>query len=270
MIFILLILAFVAWGLIYLINLMRIDTPTRIVDPAKQQAEIQYQHLWPQVNRIVEESVSIINQTKNIDVAIGRFGIIKDKIALLIQLAGPVLEDHKFAVEIEYQTIKNTDELYKIDDVKEKYIRRHFIDKVELELQKAAVLEDTKRKKKQLEKALAQALKAMEYIKDDSDIKLLINNVEKLIEELDSGKIEKEIKPRARKKIPKPQITHLEKTYNFKGWGVNKIKIMGDPDDPICGKYHNKTFEVAKLLDKDIPMHHQECCCAITFADDDL
>ena len=126
----------------------------------------------PQVQRIINDSLRIINSTKNIDTGISRWGLIKKILEQLLEQV-PKGETEKFFKNfvINGQTIKTKEDLNIISQEKNKWIRDFLFEEIKKEENKADALSSSKLKKKQLNKALDKALSALEYLPDNPDIK---------------------------------------------------------------------------------------------------
>lgn len=133
----------------------------------------------PQVQRIINDSMRIINSTKKVDTGISRWDLIKKILGdLLGQI--PQGETEKFLknFSINGHDIKTINDLDVIDQEKSKWLRDFLFEEIKKEEIKADALSSDKLKKKQLNKALEKALAALDYLPNDQDLKKKISSLE--------------------------------------------------------------------------------------------
>lgn len=145
----------------------------------KEQAE-KIKFLVPQVQRIVNESLQIINSTENIKTGISRFEIIKTVLKELIDTI-PEGEVEKYMTEfhINNQNIKSYDDLKIIDNIKNQWLEKIVFSQIESETRKADILTDKKLKKQQMKKALKVALENLDFLPENKMLKTKIADIEK-------------------------------------------------------------------------------------------
>lgn len=134
----------------------------------------------PQLLRIIAESISIIENTKNLKTALGRFDTLRHMYGRLLFrnpertpidiLIGKWVTSHDITTHVEI--IEN------VERAKNDYIREFFKTRVHMELLKADSLLDVKLKKSQLKKAMKAALDGLVYLPTDAEIKKLITTIE--------------------------------------------------------------------------------------------
>jgi len=145
----------------------------------EQMRELRIKSLVPQVKRIIEESLQIINSTKNIKTGIGRFETIKTMLQrLLNEIPSGEVEKYLPVFSLNNQKVTSYDDLKLIDDAKNKWIKEMVFENIERERKKADVLTDKKLKNQQLKKALKEALNGIEFIPDDVYLKTKITEIE--------------------------------------------------------------------------------------------
>lgn len=166
-----------------------VQNPSTTIPNQKLPADINgitFDFELPQHERIMKESLDIINQTKNVDTAISRFQVIKTSISRLFEIKPP---GRNLSVEIRGKIINTTDTISVIDNVKTEFVRNYFVDKIANETKKADGVSDLKTKKKQYKKALNIAHKSLEYIENDEVILGHIQSIENLIAGLPELKV---------------------------------------------------------------------------------
>ena len=146
-----------------------------------------FQFEYSQLSRIIDESIKIINQTKNIETGISRFDVIKEDVKRIIEIAPQPIKFSISLPENQDLSINTLNDLNKIDETKKIWIRLFFRERITTELQKANLLSDVKLKTIQLKKALNVVLKAIEYIPEDQYIKESITGIEQMLSILKSS-----------------------------------------------------------------------------------
>lgn len=135
----------------------------------------------PRLYEIIEESLELIAQTKNLNTAIGRLDLLKDKYKRLLEIAPRSERDHiKLTLPDKKinRSITHLKDLTFFDELKKEYIRNFHMKKIDSELLKAKSLSEPKLKATQLKKALRVVLNALDDLPDDLDIKAIISNIE--------------------------------------------------------------------------------------------
>jgi len=125
--------------------------------------------------QIVTDSMDIINNTKNVNTAIGRFDTISQMVRRLSEIK-PATSDFKLKLEGNDLLASNGIEF--IEDFKGKWILNFFTIKINTELDKADLLSDKKLKVSQLKKALKIALDSISYLPDSAAIRPIIVDIE--------------------------------------------------------------------------------------------
>lgn len=131
------------------------------------------------LKQIIEESVEIINNTKSIKTAIGRFDTIKIMLERVFLI--PNIENIISELKIGDKEIKTKEDIVFIDQARQKWIQDYFESRIQTELDKANALSNSKMRKKLFNKALNIALEALEYDKDNPETKKRITNIEQMI-----------------------------------------------------------------------------------------
>lgn len=134
----------------------------------------------PQLLRIISESISIIENTKNLKTALGRFDTLRHMYGRLLFrnpertpidiLIGKWVTSHDITTHVEI--------IESVERAKNDYIREFFKIRVHVELMKADSLLDVKLKKSQLKKAMKTAMDGLVYLPTDVEIKKLITTIE--------------------------------------------------------------------------------------------
>lgn len=137
----------------------------------------------PDLKRIIAESVAIIDRTKTLKVALGRFDTIRNNYGRLL-----TLDPSKSSIEISIgkwvprQKVTTLSEIMiRTEGAKKDYAREFFTAKVGFELSKVDSLTDRKLKLAQLKKALKAALAGKEHLPKDPYINNLVVEVESQI-----------------------------------------------------------------------------------------
>lgn len=158
-----------------------------------------FQIEYSQLARIIDESMKIINQTKNIETGISRFNVIKEDMKRAFEIAPPAMKPPlSFSIKLSNDQdyyISSINELNQIDEAKVVWIRSYYKEKIITEFNKSNTLSDAKLKSIQLKKALNIALKAMDYIPEDAYIKESISDIEKKLLSLKNVEIESKTIP---------------------------------------------------------------------------
>ena len=145
----------------------------------EKQTEAKIKSFVFQVKQILEESLQIISSTKNIKTGVGRFETIKTLLHRLLDEI-PKGEIKKYMVEfsINNQSIKSYNDLKIVDDAKDQWVEKMIFGQIENEKRKADALTDKKLKKQQMKKVLAVALKGLDFLSDNKELKIKITNIE--------------------------------------------------------------------------------------------
>lgn len=152
-------------------------------EQAKHKRKRAYDFESPDLKRIIAESIVIIDRTKTLKVALGRFDTIRNNYGRLL-----ALYPDKSSIELSIgkwvplQTVTSLSEIMRCTEgAKKDYAREFFTVKVQSELIKADSLTDRKLKTTQLKKALKAALAGKEHLPKDPYINNLITEVESQI-----------------------------------------------------------------------------------------
>jgi tetratricopeptide (TPR) repeat protein len=135
----------------------------------------QFSFEYPQLQRIINESLEIINNTKNVETAVGRFDTIKQQLNRLLEIAP---DGANLSMGIQGQRIKTMADLNQVDFAKREWIRSFYKNKAEIELKKVALLSSPKLRTTQLKKAINIVLKGIEYLPNDAILQGLIYTIE--------------------------------------------------------------------------------------------
>src|SRR3989344_7724357 len=111
----------------------------------EKHAEVKIKFLIPQVKRILEESLRIINSTENIKTGISRFETIKTLIRQLFDEIpeGEIekyLKEFSMKISVNDQDIKSYNDLKIVDDAKNQWVEKMVFDQIENEEMKADAL----------------------------------------------------------------------------------------------------------------------------------
>lgn len=137
----------------------------------------------PDLKRIITESVVIIDRTKTLKVALGRFDTIRNNYGRLLSL-DPANSSIEISIGkwVPRQTVTSLSEIMACTEgAKKDYAREFFTAKVDSELLKADGLTDRKLKLAQLKKALKAALAGKEHLPKDPHIYNLVAEIESQI-----------------------------------------------------------------------------------------
>ena len=149
----------------------------------EKHAEVKIKFLIPQVKRILEESLRIINSTENIKTGISRFETIK---TLIRQLFNEIpegeiekyLKEFSMKISVNDQDIKSYNDLKIVDDAKNQWVEKMVFDQIENEEMKADALTEKKLKKQQMKKALKVALDSLNFLPENNALKGKISEIE--------------------------------------------------------------------------------------------
>ena len=149
----------------------------------EKHAEVKIKFLIPQVKRILEESLRIINSTENIKTGISRFETIK---TLIRQLFNEIpegeiekyLKEFSMKISVNDQDIKSYNDLKIVDDAKNQWVEKMVFDQIENEKMKADALTEKKLKKQQMKKALKVALDSLDFLPESNALKGKISEIE--------------------------------------------------------------------------------------------
>ncbi len=144
----------------------------------------QFSFEYPQLQRLINESLQIINSTKNVDTAIGRFDSIKQYLQRLLEIAP---EEANVSISIQGHTIRRITELNQIDVAKREWIRVFYKTKADIELQKVNLLSSPKLKTAQLKKALNVVLKGVEHLPNDVILQGIISSIDEKLNASESA-----------------------------------------------------------------------------------
>lgn len=133
--------------------------------------EENFKFIHPRSKQILEESVAIINKTKNVETAITRFDTIKKVLSDLLEI---VPKSRYFSFTIGDVIFKKMEDIEKLENVKIQWLKEFFKNKTEIEIKKAEMINSPKLKVTQYKKALNQALKAFDYIPEDEYFKEIV------------------------------------------------------------------------------------------------
>ena len=151
----------------------------------KQKAELNkkvaiYEFEKPQLQKINAESAQIIENTKDLKVAMGRFDTIRNNCGRLLTLnphGTPVpISIGKWVTNSEAATYQEI--MVHIEKAKRAYTQSFYTNKINAEILKADHLTDTKLKKTQLRKALKAALDSSVKLPKDPVVQGLIVEIE--------------------------------------------------------------------------------------------
>lgn len=70
--------------------------------------------------------------------------------------------------------------------------------------------------------------------------------------------------------IPRPvrsKDVEVQKIMSFDSLGVKQLKMICDPEDPVCWKYNGQVFNTLEVKRVDIPPHHDTCSCRLVPAE---
>ena len=149
----------------------------------EKHAEVKIKFLIPQVKRILEDSLRIINSTENIKTGISRFETIK---TLIRQLFNEIpegeiekyLKEFSMKISVNDQDIKSYNDLKIVDDAKNQWVEKMVFDQIENEKMKADALTEKKLKKQQMKKALKVALDSLDFLPENNALKGKISEIE--------------------------------------------------------------------------------------------
>ena len=149
----------------------------------EKHAEVKIKFLIPQVKRILEESLRIINSTENIKTGISRFETIKTLIRQLFDEIpeGEIekyLKEFSMKISVNDQDIKSYNDLKIVDDAKNQWVEKMVFDQIENEEMKADALTEKKLKKQQMKKALKVALDSLNFLPENNALKGKISEIE--------------------------------------------------------------------------------------------
>jgi len=149
----------------------------------EKHAEVKIKFLIPQVKRILEDSLRVINSTENIKTGISRFETIK---TLIRQLFNEIpegeiekyLKEFSMKISVNDQDIKSYNDLKIVDDAKNQWVEKMVFDQIENEEMKADALTEKKLKKQQMKKALKVALDSLNFLPENNALKGKISEIE--------------------------------------------------------------------------------------------
>jgi len=149
----------------------------------EKHAEVKIKFLIPQVKRILEDSLRVINSTENIKTGISRFETIK---TLIRQLFNEIpegeiekyLKEFSMKISVNDQDIKSYNDLKIVDDAKNQWVEKMVFDQIENEKMKADALTEKKLKKQQMKKALKVALDSLNFLPENNALKGKISEIE--------------------------------------------------------------------------------------------
>jgi hypothetical protein len=127
----------------------------------------------------MEESGEMINATKDLDVALREHENIRKNISRIHDM-NTAPRCIAFRLNGRELTFPDYDRI--INEEKELYIKRHFKNRIAVEINKAEALSIPEQKKRQLQKALDVALGSIEYTGEDRGTKETISDLESRIE----------------------------------------------------------------------------------------
>lgn len=127
--------------------------------------------------KIICGYIKTLKFTKSLQTMIKNFSNIKDEI-------GKIFEYNKdIMVEFDGESINSIQDLKKIDMIRDKYIKDFLNNQINIELEKEKEVNSIFLKESLIKKALTQALKSIEYIPKDVEMRLRILELEdKLLE----------------------------------------------------------------------------------------
>ena len=149
----------------------------------EKHAEVKIKFLIPQVKRILEESLRIINSTENIKTGISRFETIETLIRQLFDEIpeGEIekyLKEFSMKISVNDHDIKSCNDLKIVDDAKNQWVEKMVFDQIENEKMKADALTEKKLKKQQMKKALKVALDSLDFLPESNALKGKISEIE--------------------------------------------------------------------------------------------
>lgn len=152
---------------------------------SKREKAVAFQCEGPRIAEIIADCVAIIDRTKNLDVALGRFDTLREQYLRLFEIT-PSNEVIPIIVPgwINRSNITCIEDLSCIDDAKIAYTRDFHNKKIDLELLKAQSLTDKKLKTSQLKKAMKAALDALTNFPDDGKLRVRISEIETQIADI--------------------------------------------------------------------------------------
>ncbi len=156
----------------------------------EKKKQMMFSVEYPQLQRIINESLEIINRTKNVDTAISRFDVIKADMQRILEIM-PISVN--LSMQIQNNNIHSLADLDYVDKAKTEWIKNFFKDKIDIEIQKANLLSNSKLRSTQLKKVLNITLKAIDYIPNDEDIKNIIINIENRLDNMTSDNEQKKV-----------------------------------------------------------------------------
>lgn len=143
--------------------------------PAPSREELEFSMLAPQAQRIIDESLEIINRTKNVETGIGRFDTIKEHTRRLLELAPA---EGTVSLEVNGRALRTLGDLHLLDEAKENWLDDFFKERVETAIRQADLLTDPKLQKAQIKKALSLALKAFEFLPANPRVRERVSEIE--------------------------------------------------------------------------------------------
>lgn len=146
----------------------------------KQRQVAAYEFEKPQLLRIISESIELIENTKNLKTALGRFDLVRNNYGRLLARdpSGSVLQISVGKWIVSREVATHTEIMQCMEMAKKDYIRDFFKEKIDTELLKAKCLSDKKLKKAQLKKALKSALDGLAHLPKDVELKELLARIE--------------------------------------------------------------------------------------------
>lgn len=88
-------------------------------DIIEKERQAMFSFEYPRLQQIINESLEIINKTKNIDTGISRFDLIKENIKRLLEIAP---KSANLSIQIQGNSIRTTDDIVCIDKAKTAWI----------------------------------------------------------------------------------------------------------------------------------------------------
>lgn len=221
----------------------------------EQEKKAKFSFEYPQLQRIINESLEIINKTKNIETALTRFNTIKEMISRLLKIAP---KSSNISIQIQRHDISQLDDLPHIDQAKEEWIRHYFREKINIEIKKAELLSDAKFKATQFKKALNINLKSFDYLPDDPEFRQLLLNIEDRIMNI-NGQPSKKLKLYTENNLEYIQRSGSSAPQEaLKEWAVLFKKAIKDGQITQEELKELNDFEKQKGIKYDETMDHWE------------
>lgn len=144
----------------------------------KKRKKLNKRERFSQSIEKIRELNKKIKYSKNLDTINKGFDYIKQEL-LITMKNRPLFEEINFNEHI----FKKHTDLFKVDIIREKYIKAFLLERIEIELRKSESVNSSFTKDKYLRKALYTAVQAVEYVPNDCEMLYKITELEQMVED---------------------------------------------------------------------------------------